>query len=263
MRWLVPAATALWGLWTWAHEKDIDRNRERARLAALYVNPFLSACEDLQSRIYNILEQDGLHTLRIRYPDGSYAEETLYLIIRWFGWLKTALRYGPYTQNRQVILLAEEMRNAFSTTAYPVGAFAFFRPEQKSLGRMIMTRFEGQYGIELDTIPYCEFLQRMETPICKGSDAVQQSLVALRETENAINLPGRERLVTVQNHLVDLLTYVEFKERFSLFPGERKKCRHRRKSIAKLPNNSPSPIIISAPTDGPIAPSVSTEMPSL
>ncbi|MEW6427351.1 MAG: hypothetical protein AB1568_04880 [Thermodesulfobacteriota bacterium] len=226
MRWLVPAATALWGLWTWAHEREIDRSRERARLAALYVNPFLSACEDLQSRIYNILEQEGLHTLRLRYPDGSYAEETLYLIVRWFGWLKTVLRYSPYTQDRQVIRLAEAMRNAFATSDYPVGAFAFFRPEQKSLGRMVMTRFDGQYGIELDTIPYCEFLQVLERPILKASDAVQQSLAALRDTEEAAKLPGRERLVTVQNYLVELLNYVERREGFSLFPGVRKKCRH-------------------------------------
>jgi hypothetical protein len=37
----------------------------------------MSACEDLQSRIYNILELGGLRTLRKRYPDGAYAEEIL------------------------------------------------------------------------------------------------------------------------------------------------------------------------------------------
>ena len=46
-------------------------------MLALYVNPFLSACEDLQSRIYNILEMKGLQSLRKRYPDHGYADETL------------------------------------------------------------------------------------------------------------------------------------------------------------------------------------------
>ena len=49
--WLIPAATAVWAVWTWAHEQSLAREKERARITALYVNPFMSACEDLQSRI--------------------------------------------------------------------------------------------------------------------------------------------------------------------------------------------------------------------
>jgi len=44
-------------------------------MTALYINPFLSACEDLQSRIYKLLELDGLPKLRERYPDGGYMEK--------------------------------------------------------------------------------------------------------------------------------------------------------------------------------------------
>ena len=116
--WLVPAATAAWAVWTWAHENALERERERARITALYVNPFLSACEDLQSRIYKIIELEGLSKLRERYPDGSYAEETLYLIVRFFGWLAAVSRYGPYTQDASMIKYAaalapgDETRNA-------------------------------------------------------------------------------------------------------------------------------------------------------
>ena len=66
-----------------AQDREQERLKERARLAALYVNPFLSACEDLQSRIYHILALGGLRALRQRYPDGAYAAETLYLIVRY------------------------------------------------------------------------------------------------------------------------------------------------------------------------------------
>ena len=59
----------LWAVWTWSREQDQERLTERARLAALYVNSFMSACEGLQSRIYNILELGGLRTLRERHPD--------------------------------------------------------------------------------------------------------------------------------------------------------------------------------------------------
>lgn len=51
--------TAVWAVWTWSYQLDEQKKTERARLATLYINPFLSACEDLQSRIYSILGLDG------------------------------------------------------------------------------------------------------------------------------------------------------------------------------------------------------------
>ena len=98
MQWLIPLAMGTWAVLTWAHGREQEREKQRMRITALYVNPFLSACEDLQSRIYKILELGGLDVLKERYPDGSYAEETLYLIVRYFGWSAAVNRYGPYTQ---------------------------------------------------------------------------------------------------------------------------------------------------------------------
>jgi hypothetical protein len=64
MQWLIPVAMGLWAIWTWSQDREREPQKERVRLAALYGNPFLSACEDLQSRIYHILEYGGLSTLR-------------------------------------------------------------------------------------------------------------------------------------------------------------------------------------------------------
>jgi len=95
MQWLIPVTMGLWAVWTWSQEREQERLTKRARLAALYVNPFMSACEDLQSRIYNILERRGLRKLRERYPDGAYAKEILYLIVRYFGWAAALSRTAP------------------------------------------------------------------------------------------------------------------------------------------------------------------------
>ena len=103
MESLIPVSMGLWAFWTWSQDREQERQKERARLAALYVNPFLSACEDLQSRIYHILELGGLRALRQRYSDGAYAAETLYLIVRYFGWETVVHRYGPYTQDPVVM----------------------------------------------------------------------------------------------------------------------------------------------------------------
>ena len=229
MQWVIPMAMGLWAIWTWTQEREQDRKNERMRLAALYVNPFLSACEDLQSRIYNILELGGLSKLQKRYPDGAYAEETLYLIVRYFGWLAAVHRYSPYSQDPVVTRLAEAVRNAFATSdaAFPVGPFNFFHPEQKALGKIVMNRQEGQHGAELDTISYYEFKERLASSPLSDSASVQQSLAALHNAEDAESLLGRERLEKAQHYLVDLLCYLEGQEGYSLFPGERKKCAYR------------------------------------
>jgi hypothetical protein len=227
MQWLIPVAMGLWAAWTWSQEQEQERLTKRDRLAALYVNPFMSACEDLQSRIYNILELGGLRILRERYPDGAYAEETLYLIVRYFGWAAALSRYSPYSQDPVVFRLAEAVRDAFATTTgagFRVGAFNFFHPEQKALGKMVMSRTQGPDGVELDTISSYRFRDRLTLPALSNSQSVQQSLEALRNAEDEENLPGRNRLEKAQHNLVDLLQYLEGREGYRLFAGERKKC---------------------------------------
>jgi len=226
MQWLIPLATAAWAVWTWAHDHEQERQRERARMAALYVSPFLSACEELQSRIYMILELGGLESLRQRYPNGAYAEETLYLLVRFFGWSAAVTRYGPYTQDPRVIGLVMLIRRAFSTSSaeWPVGPFNFFIPEQKALGKMVMHCVEGQYGNALDTISFYEFKDLLGSHPLSESESVKQTLEILRSATEVQEIAGRERLANAQNHLVDLLTYLEASEGYSLFPGERQKC---------------------------------------
>ena len=226
MQWIIPVATAVWAVWTWAHDHEKERQRERARMAALYVSPFLSACDDLQSRIYKIVEQGGLTALRQRYPDGSYAEETLYLMVRFFGWSAAVNRYGPYTQDPRVIGLISCIRRAFSTSGgrHPVGPFNFFIPEQKALGKMVMHSIKGEYGDELDTISFYEFKQLLAASPLSDSEAVTQTLEVLRSAEDVDEITGRERLAEAQSHLVDLLSYLEASEGYSLFAGVRQKC---------------------------------------
>ncbi|MCP3869383.1 MAG: hypothetical protein GY703_15015 [Gammaproteobacteria bacterium] len=226
--WLVPAATAAWAVWTWAHEQSLERERERARITALYVNPFLSACEDLQSRIYKIVELEGLPKLRQRYPDGSYAEETLYLVVRFFGWLAAVGRYGPYTQDPVMIKHTAAIRRAFATSndERAVGPFNFFPAEQKALGKMVMHSMEGEYGHEMDTISYYEFRDIIQSSYrMPESSAVTQTLETLQTARHAEEIDGWERLAEAQNHLVNLLNYLEKREGFSYFPAKRKKCR--------------------------------------
>ncbi len=246
MQWLIPVVTGIWAVWTWAAGHERDRNKEHARIAALYVKPLLSACEDLQSRIYSILELGGLGTLRKRYPDGSYAEETLYLIVRYFGWMLAAERHGPstYTEDPVVMRLTHAVCSAFAiaSSAQQVGPFNFFHPEQRDLGKSLLTRFDGPYGVEFDTISCSEFKKRLASPPLSDSEAVKETLEALRSADDAKTLPGRDRLVEVQIQLVELLAYIEKKEGYTLFQGERKKC-GTPTQLRTAAGNQPSPAL--------------------
>lgn len=226
MQWVIPVATAAWAIWTWAHYYDRERQRERTRMAALYVSPFLSACEELQSRIFKLFELGGLDALRQRYPDGGYAEETLYLIVCFFGWSAAVNRYGPYTQDAEVIRLVSGCRRAFSTSgaSRSVGPFNFFIPEQKALGKVVMHSLEGEFGRELDTISYYDFQEILASPPLSESESVKETLATLRNAKDVSDIMGRERLAVAQAYLVDLLTYLEAQEGYSLFAGTRTKC---------------------------------------
>lgn len=54
--------------------------------------------------------------------------------------------------------------------------------------------------------------------------SISRTLEALRSTDEAANLPGRLRLIEIQNQLVELLAYIEEKEGYTLLNDERKKC---------------------------------------
>jgi hypothetical protein len=51
---------------------------------------------------------------------------------------------------------------------------------------------------------------------------VQKTLAALDSNWTVDQLPGRWRLAEVQNSLVALLTYIEGREGFTLYPKKRK-----------------------------------------
>jgi hypothetical protein len=65
-----------------------------------------------------------------------------------------------------VVKLGSAVRNAFAcaTSEQQVGAFNFFQPERKAPGKLVMTKTDGQNGVEPATISYYEFKQRLASP---------------------------------------------------------------------------------------------------
>jgi len=222
---------AWWAVHTWKLAQAEDRERERDRLAALYVTPFILASEQLQSRVFNILDHDGLVALRRNYPDDGAAADTLFLIAQYFGWERVVYRYGPYTHDKELIRLTQVIRASFATDRIPCGAFCFFRTEQQAIGEMVMQRSPGEKGAEFEAMGFYKFKAALDDasgPLAK-SVSVKRTLDAISHhaaeshAGTSEKLEGRERLALLQNGLVDVLEYIESKEQFSVSPGKRKR----------------------------------------
>jgi hypothetical protein len=133
---LVTLATGLlgagWAVWKWGRDRSRERLAERARLASRYVTPFLFACEDLQSRLYNLLCRSGLGPLRKR-KNYRYAEETLYLVAQYFAYEPFILRYTPYGTDPEALELLQKVRKDLPRTASALTPGASFVHIKKPL----------------------------------------------------------------------------------------------------------------------------------
>ncbi|HAM51959.1 MAG TPA: hypothetical protein DCP92_15200 [Nitrospiraceae bacterium] len=233
-------AAAVWSVWTWSEEQQKERQLRRDQEAALYVNSFLLALEELQSRLYSILEEDELTCYKKEYPDqyefGSPAAiEILYRLSQYFGWGHRTFRYGPYTMDSRVIELGRKIGETLeSRSKFPGDAFRFSVDERVSLGNAVVRRLGEATAILpiFESIPLYQFEKELSDEQSKHaplyqSKAVRCTLTAIDRADQPEALEGHERLAVLQNLLVELLAYLESKEGFRISIGERRKARLR------------------------------------
>jgi hypothetical protein len=229
---------AVWSVLTWSADQQKGRQLKRDQEAALYVNPLLLAIEELQSRLYSILEEDELAFYKKEYPDqyefGSPAAiEILYRLSQYFGWAQRNLRYGPYTKDPGVIELIRKIgETCESRSNFSGDAFRFSFDERNSLGEAVVRRV-GEVTAVLpvfESIPLFQFEEELGNEQSKHallyqSKAVCRTLAAIDRADQAEALEGHERLAVLQNLLVDLLAYLEGKEGFRVSLGDLRKAR--------------------------------------
>ncbi len=233
-------AATVWSVLTWSAEQQKGRQLKRDQEAALYVNPFLVATDELQSQLYSILEKDELAFYKKEYPDqyefGSPAAiEVLYRLSQYFGWAHHMFRYGPYTKDPGVIELIRKIGETFeSRSDFSGDAFRFSIDERSSLGEAVVRRIGEVTSVRpvFESIPLFQFEEEISDKLNKHallyqSKAVRCTLAAIDRADQAEALEGHERLAVLQNLLVDLLSYLESREGFRVSIGELRKARLR------------------------------------
>ena len=241
-------AASVWSVWTWREEQQKERQLKRDQESALFVNSLILAAEELQMRLYSMLEEDELAFYKKEYPEkyefGSpYAIEILYRFSQYFGWAQRNYRYGPYTNDPRVIELIRMIGETFENRSkYSGDAFRFTLDERVSLGGAVVRRTGDETALipTFESITLFQFQEEMSdksnkhTPLYK-SRAVRNTLAAIDRADRPEALEGSERLAVLQILLVDLLTYLEGVEGFRVSIGARKRARLRGSSAQALP----------------------------
>ena len=254
---LSAAATVIWSVLTWSQDQQTQRQLKRDQEAALYVNPFLLALQELQSRIYAIFAEDELAFYKKEYP-GEYefgspaAIQILYHLSQYFGWGQRNFRYGPYTTDPRVIELERKIGETLEKRdAFPGDAFRFTIDERIALGAAVVRRVGDATAVlpVFESVPLYQLQEEIgdaestHAPLFQ-SMAVRSTLKAIDRADRAEALEGHERLAVLQNLLVDLLAYLEAKEGFRVSIGQLKKVRLKGANALPAPSLPPHARIV-------------------
>ncbi|KGF72407.1 hypothetical protein DO97_08405 [Neosynechococcus sphagnicola sy1] len=233
--------TAFWTVLIWREKEQKEEERERDKNAALYVNPFILAAEELQSSLYRYLSGKQTKTLENKDSEcyagfSSEALEILYVIVIYFGWSLIIYRYGPYTRDKRVIELARKISETFANSDEfsSEEAFYFSFSEQRALGLRFVEGLSPTSFIEESKSIFTGFesvsLYHFEEEIKSSRNQLSAFYINIRDALHSIDnynviedLIERRRLVLIQNFLVDLLNYLEEKEGFSVSIKARQK----------------------------------------
>lgn len=183
--------------------------RESRTTLDTYREPLVSACYELQSRLYNIL---CLHFAE-RYIVSDEAgkrraaiQSTLYVFAQFFGWREIIrrevqyLRFARNSKTRKIGALLGETDQAFLSDKHGQ-QFMIWRAEQRGLGEQMIV---AQHG-KMSCLGYASFL--------KHRSSMKEWLDPLEHDLETLTDDGRARLTQLQHLLLELVSELDDKHK--------------------------------------------------
>lgn len=167
--------------------------------------PLLRAAFDLQSRFYNIVEG---HFLRIYYRNSDFKQyavaNTCYAIGEYLGWVELLHRSGQLrmsSSSSKFEQLIYDISQAFmrDSIQFPL---MLFKGEQRAIGEIMLKPARDKEGI----IGYATFVKQLNDPdFAKWFTRLEKDIEQLATKKSDYD----ERLIFVQNSLIDLINYLD------------------------------------------------------
>lgn len=199
-----------------AQERRYKAEQEESK----YREPLVRAAYDLQSRLYNILEQNfvGVYMARGTPREKDYAiGNTVFVIAQYFAWTEITraeirfINLGRDRETRRLSELLDDIYRLWGTDKKDFGpSLRIFAGEQRAIGEALVAKSDK--GVAC--MGYGEFLAEVLPKDKPLVDALAADVRALPDTLES----ARPRLTALQNALIDLLKLLDPK--FLRFPKE-------------------------------------------
>ncbi len=195
-----------------------ERHWREEGIAKRFREPLLQASFNLQSRIYNIVQQNFLD--RFAGPantdeERQYAvEHTLYLIGQYLCWVEILRRESQFVdprnqhRNRVIADQLEEIRDRFADSSDNAGPLRIFRGEQRALGEVMMvgSPVATPDAPRWDCIGYADFVANRDDPTFERWFRCPRA-----DLQVLVGLPAgcQARIVRVQHGLLGLVELLD------------------------------------------------------
>ena len=229
---LITSGVSAWYRW---FSDEQQRRNDAEKLISKYRDPLLLACQDLQSRLYNITDKDAT----VFFFEGSDKKEnillyTAFLVGQYFSWTYIIrrqaqfLRFSTDKANRELTNILGDISYEFSTDKYEEdGApFMIWRGQQMAIGEIMTV-----HGDEPMCLGYASFTQMFKTPSesvegWQGDEGIDidwsgnfrpwfrpiiQSVAAIAEAKGHRKAAPDQRLRRLQHLLIDLINDLDEK----------------------------------------------------
>jgi hypothetical protein len=191
-----------------------DQRRDAKELEARYRRSLFTAANDLQSRLYNIAEQDFLVYW---HQDRFYAEtSTLWLIGQYLGWVEifrreAALVLSGVRRGNELLGRIDDISGIFATDRREYGALRVFRARQSAIAEVMISE-EGRGTQRVKCLGYATFVKGLkdkdfERWFSHLRDGLETMAEAGISTPNG--MAGNKRVVMLQHALMDLMAFLD------------------------------------------------------
>lgn len=211
-----------------------DRRLAADEVASRYRVPLLHAAFNLQSRLYNIGDQDflGIFLTNGSQSEAEYARfNTVYLIAQYLCWAEILRREAQLVaplhrvRERDIMVAIEKIRFEMADSlSNPDPVLRIFRGDQRAIGEVMLTTTNepaDRIGPRWDCIGYATFVQSLadgQGPLSRWIQPLLNDVEQLAASYHA----HQARLIAVQHSLVELIDLID-PDGIRIPTGERKR----------------------------------------